>query len=157
MSSRSLDIIRTGLQAYADRGIFRAFEEESLGRGRHAFTFLWLGGRPVELSYDSVRGVLRFRNLLPNIPSGSRMYSELKVFLKQYDNGDLPRHKRVDRKRADLTCANRGGNVTLALKIKNSQYQYGLNKLINLAHEVFVHLQYSYADYMCENFDMPEE
>jgi hypothetical protein len=157
MAERPLDIIRAGLQAYADRGVFRAFEEAKLGRGRRTFTFLWLTRRPVELSYDSGRGVLRFKDLLPNIPSNSAMYSELKDFLKQYHKDDLPGHRLVDRNRARVMFANRGGNVSIALQVKDKGYRYGLNKLINLVHEVFVHLHYSYADYMCENFDVPQE
>ena len=157
MAGSALKIIRAGLQAYADRGVFRAFEESSAGRERYDFTFLWLTRRPVELSYDAGRGVLRFNDLLPNIASRSKMYAELKGFLKQYHNGDLPRHRLIDERRASLSFANRGGSVSIAMKIKNNQYEYGLNRLINMAHEVFVHLQYSYADYMCENFDMPEE
>ncbi|HWP42208.1 MAG TPA: hypothetical protein VNO14_03155 [Blastocatellia bacterium] len=152
-----MSIIRAGLRAYADRGVFRAFEEMNLGRGRHAFTFLWLTRRPLELNYDAARDVLTFKKLLPNIPSNSAMYAELKSFLKQYHNGDLPRHRLIDEKRASVSCSNRGGHVSIAMRVKDKGYEYGLNKLINLAHDVFVHLQYSHADYMCENFDLPQE
>ena len=52
---------------------------------------------------------------------------------------------------------NRAGNVSIALKVRNNQYAYGLNRLVNLVHEVFVQLNDSHPDYMCNNFDVPQE
>ncbi|HSE97433.1 MAG TPA: hypothetical protein VLD57_04130, partial [Blastocatellia bacterium] len=68
-----------------------------------------------------------------------------------------PRHRLIDKAQADLRWANRAGSVSISLKIKNGHYKYGLNRLINLVHELFVHLNYSYANYMAENFDLPQE
>jgi len=32
-----------------------------------------------------------------------------------------------------------------------------VNKIVNLAHEIFVHLKDHYADYLWESFDAPQE
>jgi len=85
------------------------------------------------------------------------MYAELKRFIQQRYDGELPEHRRIDRKRAEITCSNRRGNVSVTLKVKNDQYAYGVNKIVNLVHDLFVHLQDSYADYLAENFDAPQE
>jgi hypothetical protein len=141
------------LQAYADRGVFRGFSEVRDGH----FSFVWLIRREMELSVDTAKQVLRFRRLLPGVPAGSAMYAELKSFIRQRHDCALPEHRRIDRRRAEASCTNRGGCVSLSLKVKNHHYAYGVNRLVNLAHELFLHLREAYPDYLAENFDVPQE
>ena len=108
-------------------------------------------------SLDSQKGVLQFSNLLPNVPSNSMLYSDLKRFLKSRSDRKLPGHRRVDPGRAEVNWTNRRGNVSIGLTVRNNQYAYALNRLVNLVHEIFVLLNDSYADYMTENFDSPQE
>jgi hypothetical protein len=157
MANRSLNVVRDGLQEYADRGVFRGFSEARASRGEHSFTFEWLSGRPLRFTVDTEKGVLKFRNLLPGVPSNSALYSELKQFVNARHDDELPEHRRIDRRRAEVTCSNRGGNVSIALRVKKNQYAYGVNKIVNLAHEIFVHLKDHYADYLWETFDAPQE
>ena len=157
MSTKPLDVVRNALQVYAERGVFRGLDEVKTRSGRQSFKFAWLGNRALEFAIDTERALLTFKQLLPNVPANSSLYSELKRFIKSRDDRDLPKHRRIDAKRAEVGCANRGGNVSITLKVKNNQYAYGLNRLVNLVHEVFVQLNDSHPDYMCENFDVPQE
>jgi len=91
------------------------------------------------------------------VPSRSTLYSDLNSFVKSRSDRSIPKHRRVDARYAEVFCNNRQGDVSIVLRVKNNQYAYGLNKLVNLAHEIFVQLSDSYADYMAENFDVPQE
>ena len=153
MSSKSLQIVREGLQAYADRGVFRGFSEVKAGR----FTFVWFFHHPMELNVDMVKHELRFKQLLPGIPARSELYVELKNFLAERHDRQLPEHRRVDRRRAEVVCSNRAGTVSLSLKVKGNQYAYGVNRIVNLVHELFVHLRSAHPEYLVEKFDVPQE
>lgn len=157
MPTQPLDVVRKGLQAYADRGVFRGLDEVITRSGRRTFRFVWLGSRPLEFSLDPKKRLLRFNKLLPNVPSKSSLYSDLSNFIKTRSDRSLPKHRRVDARYAEVFCANRRGDVSIGLRVKGNQYAYGLGRLVNLAHEVFVQLNDKYADYMTENFDAPQE
>jgi hypothetical protein len=148
-----LSTVRKRLQDYADRGVFRGFNEVSRGQ----FRFVWIVRHQMELSVDTARHVLRFKQLLPGVPPGSRMYEELKSFIRERHDRHLPAHRRIDPRRAEVSCFNRGGVVSLSLKVKNNQYAYGVNKIVNLVHELFVHLRDAHPEYLMENFDVPQE
>jgi hypothetical protein len=153
MAKDSLQIIRTALQAYADRGVFRGFSESKPGH----FKFVWLLQHPMELQLDVAKHELRFKQLLPGIPARSPFYAELKRFIAARHDRALPEHRRVDRRRAEVTCANRGGLVSLTLTVKRNEYGYGVNRLVNLAHELFLHLREYHVEYLVENFNVPQE
>jgi hypothetical protein len=153
MAKGSLNVVRESLQGYADKGVFRGFSESRSGH----FHFVWVLGHPMELVVDTAKQVLRFKQLLPGVAANSALYAELKTFLQERHNRDLPEHRRVDRRRAEVSCSSRGGAVTISLKVKNNQYAYGVNKIVNLVHELFVHLRDKYPDYLVENFDVPQE
>jgi hypothetical protein len=148
-----LSVVRENLQTYADRGVFRGFSEGKNGR----FHFVWLLQRELELRVDTAKHELKFQRLLPGVPARSPLYAELKSFIAARHAAALPEHRRVDRRRAEASCSNRGGYVSLALKVKNRQYAYGVNRLVNLAHELFVHLRAAHPEYLVENFDVPQE
>ena len=153
MTSKPLQVVRVSLQSYADRGIFRGFSEEKNGQ----FTFVWLLHREMELIVDTEKHVLRFKQLLPGVPTSSELYGELKTFLAARHDRDLPEHRRIDRERAVLSCTNQRGAVTIALKVKNKEYAYGVNRLVNLVHELFLYLREMHPEYLVENFDVPQE
>ena len=153
MAKRPLNVVRENLQGYADRGIFRGFSEVRNGH----FSFVWLIRHQMELSVDTTKNVIRFKQLLPEIPANSMMYAELKRFIQQLHENNLPAHRRVDRRRAEVSCSNRRGFVSISLKVKNNQYAYGVNRIVNLVHELFLHLRDMHPDYLAENFDVPQE
>jgi hypothetical protein len=157
MSTRALDVVRKNLRVYADRGIFRSLNEVESRNGKRSFTFDWVGDRPLEFDIDTEAASLTFKRLLPNVPANSELYADLKRFLKARCETDLPRHRRIDSKRAELGWVNRAGNVSITLTVRNNQYAYGLNRLVNLVHQIFVELNDQHPDYMCANFDVPQE
>jgi hypothetical protein len=148
-----LSVVRESLQAYADRGVFRGFSEITPGR----FVFVWLIGHRMELAMDAAKGVLRFKQLLPGVSARSAFYAELKNFIEQRHDRALPEHRRIDRRRAEASCSNRNGFVSVSLTVKNNQYVYGVNRIVNLVHELFLHLRERYPDYLVENFDVPQD
>ncbi len=148
-----LKVVRENLQAYADRGVFRGFNEVKSGQ----FRFVWLVRHQMELSVDTAKHVLRFKQLLPAIPASSPLYAELKSFIRERQATGLPSHRRIDPRRAEVSCFNRGGFVSLSLKVKNRQYAYGVNRIVNLVHELFLHLRDTHPEYLMENFDVPQE
>jgi hypothetical protein len=152
-TGKALSVVRENLRAYADRGVFRGFSEIKNGR----FQFIWVVDHRMELSVDTAKHELRFIRLLPNVPAKSALYAELKSFIERRHDKELPEHRRIDRKRAEVSCANRGGFVSVSIKVKNNQYSYGVNRIINLAHELFLHLRERRPEYLVENFDVPQE
>jgi hypothetical protein len=153
MAKSSLNVVRENLQSYAERGVFRGLSEVKTGQ----FKFVWLIHQQMELIVDTTKHILRFKQLLPGIPANSPLYAELKNFIQQRHDRKLPSHRRIELRRAEVTCSNRGGFVSLSLKVKNNQYAYGVNRIVNLVHELFVHLRDAYPDYLVENFDVPQE
>lgn len=153
MAKGGLNIVRERLQAYADRGVFRGFSEIKNGH----FKFVWLIRHQMELSVDTAKQMLRFKKLLPGVPAGSSMYAELKGFIEERHDRALPEHRRIDRRRAEVSCDSRGGFVSISLKVKNNQYAYGVGRIVNLVHELFLHLRDAHPDYLAEHFDVPQE
>lgn len=151
--NKPLTVVRESLQAYADRGVFRGFSEIKNGR----FQFVWAINHRMELSVDTEKHELRFKRLLPNVPAKSALYAELKSFIERRHDKELPEHRRIDRKRAEVSSSNRGGFVSVSLKVKNNQYAYGVKRIVNLAHELFLHLLERRPEYLMENFDVPQE
>jgi hypothetical protein len=151
--NKPLTVVRESLQAYADRGVFRGFSETKNER----FRFVWAVNHLMELSVDTEKHELRFNRLLPNIPAKSALYAELKSFIERRHDKELPEHRRIDRKRAEVSCSNQGGFVSVSLKVKNNQYAYGVKRIVNLAHELFLHLRERHPEYLMENFDVPQE
>jgi hypothetical protein len=151
--NKPLHVVRESLQSYADRGVFRGFSESKPGQ----FKFVWLLRHQMELSVDMTKQILRFKQVLPGVPAKSALYAELKSFIEQRHDRALPEHRRIERKRAEVSCANRAGFVSISLKVKNNQYAYGVNRIVNLVHELFLHLREMHPEYLVENFDVPQE
>jgi hypothetical protein len=148
-----LEIVRGSLQAYADRGVFRGFSEIKEGH----FKFTWMVNHQMELSVDTAKQALRFKRLLPGVAASSTLYAELKSFIRERHDRCLPEHRRIDRSRAEVSCANRGGSVSVSLKVKGNEYAYGVNRIVNLAHELFLRLRDGHPEYLAEHFDVPLE
>lgn len=158
MAKKPLTVVREVLQSYADRGIFRAFSEVGNRGTKTQFKFLWLAEEPFILVFDEAAGTLRYRNLLPNIPTKSDMYAELKDFVKGRCSKKMLAHRRVDPKRVEVKCSNRGGDVSLTFTVKKNHYEYGTRRAIYLVNEIFLDLLTgSFYDYMVENFNASEE
>ena len=155
--ARSLAVVRERLQGYADRGVFRGFSEQSPAGGRHRFRYSWLGTRPVSLVYTPTTGTFVFRNLLPDVTARSPLHRSLQEFIAARASPRLPAHRRVDRRRARIRCLLSRGAVSLELVATRNHHEYGVNRVVNLMHEIFVYLHAYHPEYMWESFDAPEE
>ncbi len=149
--------VRSRLQDYADRGVFRGLAEQPARGGRHRFSFRWLAPAPFVLVYDPAAGTLTFRDLLPNVGSRSPLAAALRRFIQGRTAAALPPHRRIDPARAGVRCSVRRGALTVELVAKPAHHGYGVNRAINLVHELFVHLHTYHPEYMWENFDAPQE
>ena len=149
--------MRERLQTYADRGVFRGFSEQAPTGGRHRFRFSWLGPRPLSLGYTPATGTFVFRNLLPNVAARTPLHRDLQAFITSRASPRLPDHRRVDRRRATIRCVLSRGAVSLELVATRNHHEYGVNRVVNLVHEIFVYLHTYYPEYMWENLDAPEE
>jgi hypothetical protein len=150
-----VEVVAETLEHYARRGVFRGFSRGPVKNGKAAFRMVWHRDRVFDLIFDANRGTMRFPLVLPDVPADSKMYLDLKEFIKARHSDELPDHRRIDRRKAQVGSYVRGGNVSLTLTVRNGDYQYGARKLINLVHEIFlVFLADGYYEYMVEAFDL---
>ena len=149
--------MRAGLQGYADRGVFRGYGERPARGGRHYFKFQWLRRDPFDLTYHSSLGELIFTNVLPNVSGRSVVGRELKQFIEIRASTTLPLHRRIDRRRASPAVSTRAGTMRIHVVARRGHHGYGLNRAVNLVHEVFVHLHAYFPEYLWENYDLPQE
>jgi hypothetical protein len=156
-AEQSLTVVRERLQAYADRGVFRGFSEQAPRAGRHRFRFSWLGAKPMSLDYTSATGTFLFRHLLPGIPARSSLAADVETFVTGRASPRLPAHRRVERRRARLRCLPSRGAVSVELVATRNHHDYGVNRIVNLAHEIFLYLHTYQPEYMWKHFDAPEE
>lgn len=149
--------VRARLQEYAERGVFRGLAERPARRGRREFTFRWLAPAPFTLSYDPASGTLAFRDLLPNVPARSKLAAALRRFIRERASAELPPHRRVDPARAGVRCFVRRSALSLEVIAREHHHGYGVNRAVNLVHEIVMHLHTYFPEYMWENFDAPQE
>ena len=156
-AAQSLELVRARLQAYADRGVFRGFSEQRPVRGTHRFRFSWLGTQPLNLTYAPETGMFVFRSVCPGVAARSPILRDLRAFVADRASPRLPDHRRVDRRRATLRCRASRGAVSLELVATRNHHEYGVGKIVNLVHEVFLYLHAYHPEYMWERFDAPQE
>jgi hypothetical protein len=150
-----IDLVAAILEGYARRGVFRGFSQKPVRRGKAAFTMVWHRDRVFELVFDYERNTMRFPLVLPNVPADSEMYAAFKAFVKSRHSDELPEHRRIDHRKAEVRSYNRAGNVSLTLTVKNGDCEYGARRLIHLVHEVFLtFLLDGWYEYMVENLDL---
>ncbi len=150
-----VEVVAETLENYAKRGVFRGFSRAPVKRGKAAFRMVWHRNRVFDFIFDSKKGTMRFPLVLPDVPADSKMYRELKEFIKSRQAGQLPDHRRINNRKAQVGCSVLTGNVSITLTVRNGDYEYGARKLINLVHEIFlVFLADGYYDYMVEAFDL---
>ncbi len=117
---------------------------------------LWHRDRLFELVVDVPRKTLRFPALLPEVPAASTMYREFQEFVESRQAVDLPDHRRIDKAKATVCCGNKGGDVSVTLTVNDGDFDYGVRKLIGLAHETYLVFLFDgrYYDYLVETFDL---
>ena len=140
-------VVRDGLQAYAERGIFQDLRETKGRQGKTRFEFRLLDD-PVTVELAERDQTLVIRNMLRQVPAG--MYADLQTFLAALFDRGLPPHRRLDRRSADAHFVRRRGHVSLVIKVKNGRYRYAVDKLVNVIGWLRTHLQQWHPAYLWE-------
>lgn len=130
--------VRDVLRGYAGRGVFRSISDGEQHVSKTSFTMVWHHGLAFRFVLDSSAGTVAFPALLPAVPARSSMAKELKAFLNQFQTSEVPSHRRIDPAKARLQVTFRGGTVSLALVVKNREFEYATRRLVHLAQEVFM-------------------
>jgi hypothetical protein len=148
--------VRDVLRDYAGRGVFRSLDDGERRAGRTTFTMVWHHGLPFRFVLDTSARTVSFPALLPGVPARSSMAQELKAFLDQFQTSDVPAHRRIDPARARLRIAIRDGNVSVALAVRNGQFEYATRRLVHLVQEVFMIFlpDGPYSDYRVEKLGL---
>lgn len=155
-TTTSLDTVSQTLEDYAARGVFRSFSKGKTRGSKTEFKLLWHRRKTFLLVFDSEKGTLRFRLVLPNVAADSGMYASLKKFLSTRRTSNDRPHRDVDPDKATIRPYNRNGSVSLGVQILDGDFEYGTRKLINLVNEIFLGFLVDgpYYEYMIDNFDL---
>ena len=140
-------VVRDGLKAYAERGVFQDFRETRARQGRTRFEFR-LADAPVMVELGERDETLVVRDMLRQVPAG--MYADLQRFLAALFDRDLPPHRRLDRRSADVRFVKRRGQVSLVVTVKGGRYRYAVEKVVSLMGWVRTHLQQWHPAYLWE-------
>ena len=149
--------VRRCLKAYADRGVFRGYTERPGRLGRIVFRFSWLARHPYDLQYEPRTGTFIFLNALPNVPARTPLARALKTFVEGRSAESLPEHRRVDPARASVSAFVRRGEMRLQVVARRGHHAYAANRVVNLMHEVYLHLHSYYPEYLWENYDASQD
>lgn len=159
MSRPAEDVVWRALREYAGRGVIRELSEASARGRRVEYRFEWLFDQPFRLRYEIEKDRLTLVDVIPDVQRGSRLYQDVKRFLAEHNaqNGGLPKHRVVDPKRAQLSMRSRGGVLSIVLDVKKRQRTYGVRRMLNVVHELFVFLRAHHEEYLWEHFGLPQE
>ncbi len=138
------------MEDYAKRGVFRGFSKQAVRNGVAAFKMIWHRDRVFDLIVDTRNKTVMIPALLTGVPAN--IYKDFKEFVELHRAASLPDHRRIEKTKARIRCANHRGTVSLTLIVKDNDYEYGLQRIIHLAHETFVIflLNGMYRDYLVE-------
>lgn len=148
--------VEQALRAYAQRGVFRGLDVQQ-SRGVTDFSLHWLVDAPIQMRCEPRRRELTLRHLLPGLTSRSAMYANVKAFVAQRLSGELPPHRSVDPEALGVKWSLQRGRASLVFKVKNGNYAYAAGRAVNLTHELFVHLNDTWAEYMWQHFGVSSE
>ncbi len=138
------------MEDYAKRGVFRGFSKQAVRNGVAAFKMIWHRDRVFDLIVDTRNKTVMIPALLTGVPAN--IYKDFKEFVELHGAASLPDHRRIEKTKARIRCANHRGTVSLTLIVKDNDYEYGLQRIVHLAHETFVIflLNGMYRDYLVE-------
>ncbi len=141
------------LSSYVARGVVHNF---ALGE-RGTYDFVWLNSQKMRLQWRADKRQITFRDALPDVPARSKMYREVRAFLRDRASPALPAHRRIDPAQFEVTCENRGSRVSIGLKLVDASEEEGTRRLMSMIHETFLFLHDRWPNYMYESFGSPLE
>jgi hypothetical protein len=69
----------------------------------------------------------------------------------------VPSHKRIDRRRAEVSCSAGARGFSLVLKMHGPQHEYVVRHSLNLINDLFLQLHEAHPEYLVEQFGMSSE
>lgn len=160
-----LALVNSELESYAHRGVFRSFSQTG-GNGKRAeFRFFWLWNLPFHLTVDAQRKTLAFKNMLANVAVDSELNTSLKALVKLRSSTSkkkreegVTEHRQIDSRRVSIRYSNRQGHVSLTFTVAGNEYQYAVQKSLNLVNEIFVGtLNARFPEYVAQHFRQRED
>ena len=148
MGKMPVAVVRERLKVYADRGVFQDFSETKGRYGTINFEFLVFDDNRVTVEFAERDHTLVIRNMLRDVPAD--VYAGLQDFLAVLFDRDLPPHRRLDRRSADVHFVKRRRHVSLVVKVRGHRYNYAVEKLISLISWVRTHLPQWHPGYLWE-------
>ena len=157
--TKVLEVFRSELQTYADRGIFQNFSCINVGDKFCEFKFHWMTNNPFILRLNVVKHELELRSVLPSVPYRSDMDKAFRRFLVSRCAEDIPTHRRLDGKRLFIKVKNRNSDVSVSIGFSEADSRLAVKTSVNLLHEIFNNflVEGPYQNYMVEMFNLPEE
>lgn len=147
-----LTAARTLLEDYAKRGVFSGYASQPARNGVAAFRIIWHHDRVFELIVDTRKKAIEIPVVLPAVPARSPLYTNFKAFVESHQAAALPEHRRIEKSKVRVRCANRRGKICLTMSVRDDDYAYALERLILLVHETFLLFLADgpYRDYLAE-------
>lgn len=147
------------MEDYAKRGVFCGFNRQPVRNGVAAFQMIWHRDRIFNLIVDTQKRTIVIPVVLPAVSARSPLYKDFKAFVESHHAATLPDHRRIEKSKVRVRCANRGGSVSLTMAVRDDQYEYALQRLIHLVHETFLIFLADgpYRDYMVEQLGADAE
>ena len=103
--------------------------------------------------FDPPAKALSFPALFPGIPAAR----ELKTIVDARTSRTLPAHKRIDARRARLSCRVRAGDFSLKVEIRGRHADYAVSHVLNLINELHLALHEAHPEYLIERFGVSAE
>jgi hypothetical protein len=155
MTTEALAAVKATLDGYASRGVFHGVDAgRKVGAATH-FNFGWHGGRQIQCVLAPP--LLTLRDFLPAVAPRSDLQKAIQGLVKEHCKPDQPAHRAIDCTRATVRTSSRGGRLSMSFESLDADYVYATQKIIFLAHEMWLLLQSDWAEYMWENLDAPVE
>ena len=155
MTDRALAVVKATLDGYANRGIFHAIDGGRVaGKATH-FNFVWHRGRAIQCVFAPP--ILTLRDFLPAVEARSDLRKAIRDLIRERCKPAQPAHRAIDLRRAAVRTSSRGARMSISLESLDADYVYATQKLIFLAHEIWLLLQSDWAEYMWENLGAPVE
>jgi hypothetical protein len=136
VNRKPISAIRSLMEEYAHRGVFRSCSILSVRNGVALFRLMWFRDRIFELVVDTKEKTILVPALLPR-PTEA-LYRNFKEFIRSHQSASLPDHRRIEKSKVVVRCARRQGNAALTFCVKDGDFGYALQRLIHLIHETYV-------------------
>ncbi|WP_426956292.1 hypothetical protein [Muricoccus radiodurans] len=127
------DVLSAVLRAYADRGVLK-----ELNLAGHEAGFRLPGAGQVKLSYDADKRVIALQGLLPDIAADDTLMRDVTALVSGCGRADALPHRRMDPEQGKLALRRVRKGGVLALSLGTADGEWGIRRMMNLAHEVRV-------------------